>query len=190
MDLHRRSRTSTTTQSGTAARLAEDDLLGGVSRTVLDSVQANIFVADPALKIVYVNPKAAQTMSGLADGVQRAFRVRFEEVLGGPRSPDFRPHDAGKGFAVVAGEVEDLSKQTQAATEEINRMILSVQTFSEDAIRAITEISQVVDQVNQNQESIASAVEEQTATTNEINVSLARAAERAEAIAAFVAQGG
>jgi methyl-accepting chemotaxis protein len=53
-------------------------------------------------------------------------------------------------------------------------------------MQAIAEISQIVDRVNQNQASIASAVEEQTATTNDISANLATAAQRAEAIAEFV----
>jgi hypothetical protein len=99
-----------------------------------------------------------------------------------------RAGEAGKGFAVVAGEVKDLSRQTREATEEISRMIEGVQTLSRAAIQVITDISGVIGRVSSNQASIASAVEEQTASTNDISANLARAAQRAEGIAAFVAE--
>jgi predicted nucleic acid-binding Zn-ribbon protein len=100
-----------------------------------------------------------------------------------------RAGEMGKGFAVVAGEVKELSKQTKSATERITDMINSVQELSHAAVGAIDAISTVVERINRNQITIASAVEEQTATTREISANLAKAAQRAEGIAAFVTRG-
>jgi methyl-accepting chemotaxis protein len=79
-----------------------------------------------------------------------------------------RAGEAGKGFAVVANEVKELAKQTAAATEDISGKIEAIQTDTEGAVKAITEISKIIGQINDIQNTIASAVEEQTATTNEI----------------------
>jgi predicted nucleic acid-binding Zn-ribbon protein len=98
-----------------------------------------------------------------------------------------RAGEAGKGFAVVAGEVKELSKQTKAATERINEMIAQVQTLSSAAIQAIGGISIVVEELSLKQQEIASAVDAQTRSTNEISANVARAAERATSIADFVA---
>ena len=98
-----------------------------------------------------------------------------------------RAGELGKGFAVVAGEVKELSKQTKTATERITEMIDSVQDLSGAAAGAISTISAVVERVSRNQITIASAVEQQTATTKEISINLGHAARRAEEIAAIVA---
>jgi hypothetical protein len=315
---------------------------------VMSSVQANIFVADLQFNLIYMNPKAAETLQKLASDIEHAFRVRLADVLGGSihrfhkdpariekilKDPQFRPHDAqfsfgavtldthinrilgpdgavtgyvvawediseklaaeerartltgrlsetidktkdvsialqsvsaameemsatvheiarngsdtagvvraavtvvdaatktmselgeasiqinevvntisqiarqtnllalnatieaarageaGKGFAVVAGEVKDLSAATQTATERIGGLIENVQGLSQAAATAMTNIAEIVDRVKDGQAATAVAVEEQTATNNEIARSLSQAAQQAEVVSADV----
>jgi len=79
-----------------------------------------------------------------------------------------RAGEAGKGFAVVANEVKELAKQTAAATEDISQKIEAIQGDTKGAVVAIDQISKIINQINDIQNTIASAVEEQTVTTNEI----------------------
>lgn len=79
-----------------------------------------------------------------------------------------RAGDAGKGFAVVANEVKELAKETTKATENISRMIETIQDDTKGSVDAIEEISTIIRQVNDYMNTIASAVEEQSATTNEM----------------------
>ncbi|MBK7924922.1 MAG: methyl-accepting chemotaxis protein [Gemmatimonadetes bacterium] len=79
-----------------------------------------------------------------------------------------RAGDAGKGFAVVAHEVKDLANQAAASSEDIARRIEAVQQQVGEVVQAIRRIAKVVDQINQYQGGIASAVEEQSAVANEM----------------------
>jgi methyl-accepting chemotaxis protein len=94
-----------------------------------------------------------------------------------------RAGDAGRGFAVVASEVKELAKQTATATEDISQRIEAIQNDSNGAVKAIAEITEVIDRINDLQNTIASAVEEQTATTNEIARNVAEAAKGSSDIA-------
>ena len=87
-----------------------------------------------------------------------------------------RAGEAGKGFAVVANEVKELAKQTATATEEISQKIEAIQNDTKGAVSAIEEIGKIINQINDIQNTIASSVEEQTATTNEIARNAAEAA--------------
>ncbi len=86
-----------------------------------------------------------------------------------------RAGEAGKGFAVVANEVKELAQETARATEEISRRVETIQTDTGGAARAIGRISEVIGAINDYQLTIASAVEEQTATTTEMSRSVAEA---------------
>jgi methyl-accepting chemotaxis protein len=79
-----------------------------------------------------------------------------------------RAGEAGKGFAVVANEIKELAKQTAAATLDIKQQIAGVQGTTGETIQEINEISQVIDQVNDIVATIASAVTQQAAATEEI----------------------
>jgi methyl-accepting chemotaxis protein len=97
-----------------------------------------------------------------------------------------RAGDAGKGFAVVANEVKELAKGTAAATEEIGQKVIAIQGDAHAAMAAINHISEVITRINDIQGTIASAVEQQTATTNEITRHVTEAATGAGEIAANV----
>jgi methyl-accepting chemotaxis protein len=79
-----------------------------------------------------------------------------------------RAGEAGKGFAVVANEVKELAKATAQATGEISKKIVAIQDDTRAAISAIAEIDQIISNISNASSTIATAVEEQTATTNEI----------------------
>ena len=87
-----------------------------------------------------------------------------------------RAGEAGKGFAVVANEVKELAKETAKATEDISQKIDAIQTDTRSAVAAIREISNIIDRISGIQTTIASAVEEQTATTNEMGRNVSEAA--------------
>ncbi|MCA9084122.1 MAG: PAS domain-containing protein, partial [Planctomycetaceae bacterium] len=80
-----------------------------------------------------------------------------------------RAGEAGKGFAVVANEVKELAKETAKATEDISHRIEAIQSDTEGSVKAIAEITEIISQISSVSNTIASAVEEQTATTQEIS---------------------
>jgi methyl-accepting chemotaxis protein len=94
-----------------------------------------------------------------------------------------RAGEAGKGFAVVANEVKELAKETAKATEDISQKIEAIQTDTRGAVEAIGQISAIINQINDIQNTIATAVEEQTATTNEIGRNVTEAAKGSSEIA-------
>ena len=87
-----------------------------------------------------------------------------------------RAGDAGRGFAVVASEVKSLASQTAKATDEIRTQIARMQQVAATAVGAIRNIGQTIAAINNVSTSIASAVEQQGAATQEIARSVQHAA--------------
>jgi methyl-accepting chemotaxis protein len=97
-----------------------------------------------------------------------------------------RAGEAGKGFAVVADEVKQLAQQTARATGEIGQRIEAIQGDAGGAVGAIGEIAQIIQRINDYQTTIASAVEEQTATTNEMSQNVGVAAESSQKVSSNI----
>ena len=87
-----------------------------------------------------------------------------------------RAGEVGAGFAVVANEVKELAKQTATATEDISRKIEAIQVDAKSAVAAIGSISGIIGHVNDISGTIATAVEEQSATTSEMARNISEAA--------------
>ena len=87
-----------------------------------------------------------------------------------------RAGQAGKGFAVVAGEIKALARQTAHATQDIGLKISAMQTTATESVDAINTIVDVINEINQIVTTVASAIEEQTATTREISNNVSEAA--------------
>ena len=94
-----------------------------------------------------------------------------------------RAGEAGKGFAVVAGEVGELARETARATGDIARKVEAIQADAQGAVAVIAQIAEIVQSINEHQSTIASAIEEQTATTNEMGRNVSDAATGSEEIA-------
>ena len=86
-----------------------------------------------------------------------------------------RAGEAGKGFAVVASEVKSLANQSANATQEIGQLLAGIREATNDAVEVNKTIVSVIGEIGENSNSIAAAVEEQSAATEEI----ARAAQLA-----------
>ncbi|MBF0451967.1 MAG: hypothetical protein HQK75_14775 [Candidatus Magnetomorum sp.] len=90
--------------------------------------------------------------------------------------------ETGKGFTVVANEVKELARQTSKATEEIRNKIEGMQSNTENAIRAIGTIVEVIEEINMIMVSIATAVQQQSETTEGISSNLSDSVNSARSV--------
>jgi methyl-accepting chemotaxis protein len=88
-----------------------------------------------------------------------------------------RAGEAGRGFAVVASEVKALAEQTAKATGEISLQITGIQNATQESVGAIREIGDTIGRMSEIASTIAAAVEEQGAATQEISRNVQQAAQ-------------
>ncbi|HXH46924.1 MAG TPA: methyl-accepting chemotaxis protein [Bradyrhizobium sp.] len=97
-----------------------------------------------------------------------------------------RAGEAGRGFAVVASEVKALAEQTAKATGEIGQQIDGIQRATQDSVGAIKEISGTIEKLSEISATIASAVEEQGAATQEISRNVQQAAQGTQEVSSNI----
>jgi len=100
-----------------------------------------------------------------------------------------RAGEAGKGFAVVANEIKDLASQTAQASNAIKERVAGIQTSTDGTVTQISNITRVVTEINEIVATIATAVEEQSATTKEIAENVSQASLGISEVNESIAQG-
>jgi methyl-accepting chemotaxis protein len=174
------------TQAGSAPGIAP----GMNADQVLDTVQANIFVADRGLNLVYINPKAQQTLRVVGPEIERVFGVRVEQVIGGSihrfhkdpgrierilHDPGFVPRDAQFTFGAVTLDThinrilgsDGAVVGYVVAWEDVSEKVAA----QEHARTVLGRLGETVDKtkdVSTSLQSVASAMEEMSATVTEI----------------------
>uniref|UniRef100_Q07J04 Methyl-accepting chemotaxis sensory transducer n=1 Tax=Rhodopseudomonas palustris (strain BisA53) TaxID=316055 RepID=Q07J04_RHOP5 len=97
-----------------------------------------------------------------------------------------RAGEAGRGFAVVASEVKALAEQTAKATGEIGLQVAGIQSATHESVDAIKEIGDTISKMSEIASTIASAVEQQGAATQEISRNIQHAAAGTSAVSSNI----
>ncbi|MDI6103978.1 methyl-accepting chemotaxis protein [Actinoplanes sp. NEAU-A12] len=164
----------------TVAAGAEE--MGASIREISESATQAVQVASRAVEVTSntsaVMAKLGESSTEIGNVIKTITAIAEQTNLLAPNATieAARAGDMGKGFAVVASEVKDLAQETARATEDIGTRVAAIQADTAGAVAAIEEISEIIGQINEFQTTIASAVEEQTVTTNEMSRNVSEAA--------------
>lgn len=185
---------STQTQTSAAAAGAEKST-ANVQTVAAASEELATSIAEIGRQVAHASTVAGQanqesertnaSVAGLADQAQKIGEVvAFITQIASQTNllalnatiEAARAGDAGRGFAVVASEVKTLATQTSKATDDIRAQIEAIQTETAEALTAIRRISNTIVEVNQISTTIAAAMEQQGAATQEITRNVQEAA--------------
>ncbi len=148
-------------------------------QAVTEANKASISVRELGEAAEKIN-KVTETINEIADQTNLlALNATIEAARAG---------EAGKGFAVVANEIKDLAKQTTAATKEIQERIDGVQKSSEQTIRVISTITEIITRTSEIVSAMAAAVEEQAVTSKEIANNVSQASVGMQEVTENIAQ--
>ncbi|MDI6098675.1 methyl-accepting chemotaxis protein [Actinoplanes sp. NEAU-A12] len=168
------------------------DEMGASIREISESATQAVHVAQRAVEVT-ANTSAVMAKLGDSsaqiDTVVKAITAIAEQtnlLALNATIEAARAGELGKGFAVVASEVKELSQETARATEDIGQRVAAIQADTAGAVAAIEEISAIIGRINEFQTTIASAVEEQTVTTNEMSRNVNEAADAGSRVAGTI----
>lgn len=177
--------------SRTAASNVED--IGASIREIASSASEAASVASDAVKVTDTTRESVDRLGTSSAEIGEVIKVitaiaeQTHMLALNATIEAARAGEAGKGFAVVANAVKQLSEETARATEDIARRIAAIQEDSSLAVKAINEISDIIVRIHDFQNSIASAVEQQSMTTREISQNVGQVAEGSTDIARNIA---
>jgi len=170
-----------------SAALATDELTGSIGEIggqlcmTTDIVRAAVGEAQGTNRQIAALAQAAQKIGDVIKLI-RTIAGQTNLLALNATIEAARAGEAGKGFAVVASEVKSLAVQTAKATEDISRLISSVQEATTGAVGAIGRITGRMEEIDSCTTSVSSAVEQQSAATAEISQNVASAANGAKLV--------
>ena len=152
---------------------ATDEISNSISEISRQSAQSTN-IADRAVREMENTNKQVQSLSESANKIGQVVALindvaeQTNLLALNATIEAARAGDAGKGFAVVASEVKNLATQTSGATDEISGQISDIQTAVKETVSAMVEVSGIISEIDSIAASIAAAVEEQSAATQEV----------------------
>jgi methyl-accepting chemotaxis protein len=170
---------STNVQSVASSTEQMASSVNEISRQVQDSARIASEAVDQARKTTDRVSELSKAASRIGDVVELINTIAGQTNLLALNATieAARAGEAGRGFAVVASEVKALAEQTAKATGEIGQQITGIQSATQESVNAIREISGIIEKLSEISSTIAAAVKEQGAATQEISLNVQQAAQ-------------
>jgi methyl-accepting chemotaxis protein len=180
---------STNVQSVASATEEMASSVNEISRQVQDSARIASEAVEQAQKTNHRVGELAKAAARIGDVVELINTIAGQTNLLALNATieAARAGEAGRGFAVVASEVKALAEQTAKATGEISQQISGIQAATQESVRAIKEIGDTIARMSEIASTIASAVEEQGAATQEISRNVQQAAHGTQQVSSNIA---
>jgi methyl-accepting chemotaxis protein len=180
---------STNVQSVASATEEMSSSVNEISRQVQDSARIASEAVEQAQKTNDRVGELAKAAARIGDVVELINTIAGQTNLLALNATieAARAGESGRGFAVVASEVKALAEQTAKATGEISQQISGIQAATQDSVGAIKEIGATIGRMSEIASTIASAVEEQGAATQEISRNVQQAAHGTQQVSSNIA---
>jgi len=193
-----------------AAKLADNAANTGrqVVGETIDSIDNLAGEVDKAANVIDDLAKDSEQIGSVLD-VIRGIAEQTNLLALNAAIEAARAGEQGRGFAVVADEVRTLASRTQQSTAEIQEMIERLQSGAKDAVKvmdvsrdkanttveqaakagtSLEEINSAVETINERNEQIASAAQEQSHVAEEVNRNVVEISEVTDLTAAGAQQ--